>query len=92
MAAAREALEEAGVIGTIAPAPLGRYVYDKILRSGAAVRTEVAVFPMVVSEELAEWPEASVRTRRWFSLTEAAAQVDEPDLGVLILGFRVPAI
>jgi 8-oxo-dGTP pyrophosphatase MutT (NUDIX family) len=44
-AAAREAEEEAGVIGAICPAALGRYEYRKTLRSGAAVMVQVQVFP-----------------------------------------------
>ncbi len=92
MAAAREALEEAGVTGAVCPSSLGSYFYRKTLSSGAAIRAEVQVFPLAVTGELDEWPEAAQRTRRWFSLAEAAAAVDEPDLGLLIRSFRASEI
>ncbi len=92
MAAAREALEEAGVTGAVCPSALGSYFYRKTLTSGAAIRAEVQLFPLAVTGELDEWPEADQRTRRWFSLTEAAASVEEADLGVLIRSFRASEV
>ncbi len=87
-AAAREAEEEAGVLGAICPTSLGTYRYRKRLNSGAALLVDVDVFPFAVTEELDDWAEASQRTRRWFTLAEAAAAVDEPDLSDLLRGFR----
>jgi predicted phosphate transport protein (TIGR00153 family) len=87
-AAAREAEEEAGVRGAVCPTPLGTYRYRKRLSSGAALLVDVDVFPFAVTEEMADWPEASERTRRWCSLAEAMAAVDEPDLTDLLHGFR----
>ncbi|WP_231730281.1 DUF47 family protein [Novosphingobium sp. Fuku2-ISO-50] len=92
MAAAREALEEAGVTGAVCPSSLGSYFYRKTLSSGAAIRAEVQVFPLAVTEERDEWPESGQRTRRWFSLSEAAAAVDEADLGMLIRSFRASEV
>ncbi len=92
MAAAREALEEAGVAGAVCPTPLGSYFYRKTLNSGAAIRAEVQVFPLAVTEELPDWAEAGQRTRRWFSLAEAAAAVDEADLGALMRSFRASEV
>jgi 8-oxo-dGTP pyrophosphatase MutT (NUDIX family) len=88
VAAAREALEEAGVAGAISALPLGNYVYCKILRSGVGIRAKVQVYPLAVTDELREWAEAGERTRQWFSQSEAADLVDEPDLGNLIRSFR----
>jgi len=87
-AAAREAEEEAGVIGAICPAALGRFEYRKTLRSGASVMVQVQVFPLAVTEELPHWAEGEQRTRQWFSLAAAADAVDEPDLQALIRSFR----
>lgn len=87
-AAAQEAHEEAGVVGAACPAPLGSYRYRKRLSSGAALLVDVEVFPLAVTEELADWPERAERTRRWFPLAEATAAVEEPDLRELIRGFR----
>ena len=86
-AAAREAEEEAGVRGLVCPTPLGSYRYRKKRGNGASLMFDVDVFPLAVSRELAEWKEQGERERRWFSLTEAAAAVDEPDLRDLIRSF-----
>ena len=79
-AAAQEAHEEAGVIGSVCPTPLGNYSYRKLLRSGAALLVEVVVFPFAVTAELDDWPERDQRTRRWFPLAAAIEAVEEPDL------------
>lgn len=89
-AAAREALEEAGVVGTVEKAPIGAYVYDKRLAAGATVRCLVDVFPLRVTAERSKWREKGQRERRWFAVDEAAGLVDEPDLQVLLRGFAPP--
>lgn len=48
---------------------------------------DVEVFPLSVSQELDQWKEKDQRERRWFSLTDAARAVDEPDLRDLIRSF-----
>ena len=85
--AAKEALEEAGVTGAICPVPLGTFRYRKRKGSGASLMADVEVFPLSVSRQLDEWPEKDQRQRRWFSLTDAAAAVEEPDLADLIRSF-----
>jgi len=86
-AAASEAEEEAGVRGVVCPTPLGSYRYRKRRGSGASLMVDVDVFPLAVSDELAEWKEQDERERRWFSLAEAADRVEEPDLRDLIRSF-----
>ncbi|NBC35018.1 DUF47 family protein [Novosphingobium sp. FSY-8] len=86
-AAELEALEEGGVVGSICPAPLGSYQYRKQLNSGASLQVEVVVFPLAVTQELDSWKEEAQRTRRWFSLREAAENVAEPGLRDLMRGF-----
>jgi uncharacterized protein len=86
-AAAREAEEEAGVLGAVCPTPLGSYRYRKRKGSGASLMADVDVFPLAVSRELREWKEKDERKRRWFSLNEAAEAVEEPDLRDLIRSF-----
>lgn len=88
-AAALEAEEEAGVRGAMCPIPLGEYRYRKRRKTGASLWFDVDVYPLAVSQELAEWKEAAERTRRWFSLNEAADMVEEPDLANLIRSFNV---
>ena len=86
-AAAIEAMEEAGVQGDIGSDPLGAFRYAKRLRSGGDRMYVVAVYPLRVLIQLGDWPEAAERERRWMSLDDAAASVDEPDLARLILDF-----
>lgn len=83
-AAAREAYEEAGVRGDVAPDAAGTYTYLKAFTPSLAFRCEVQVFPLRVKRELADWPERKERTRRWFATEEAAAAVEEPELQALI--------
>ncbi|WP_209308258.1 DUF47 family protein [Sphingomonas corticis] len=87
-AAAREAEEEAGVVGAVCPVPLGSYRYRKRRGSGASLLIDVDVFPLAVTRELEEWKEMHQRQRRWFSLAEAAEAVDEPDLRELFRSFN----
>ncbi len=86
-AAAREAEEEAGVLGIVCPIPLGSYRYRKHRANGASLMADVQVFPLAVGEELAHWKEEAERRRRWVSLTDAAAMVDEQDLRDLMQSF-----
>lgn len=79
--AAAEAREEAGVEGEVGETPLGRYRYGKW--GGTC---EVDVYPMRVRDELAEWPESSLRRRRWLPVRKAARKVDQKKLGKLIAG------
>ena len=89
-AAAQEAWEEAGVEGEVNPAALGRYGYLKVLALAVPVPCAVVVYALRV-ERLAEtFPEMKERHREWFPLAEAAALVQEPDLGRLIAGFSPP--
>lgn len=87
VSAAKEAEEEAGVIGAVCPTPLGSYRYRKRRSSGASVWTDVDVFPFAVTTELDSWKEQGERERRWFTLAEAAKAVEEPDLRALIRSF-----
>lgn len=86
-AAAVEAQEEAGVVGAVCPTPIGSYRYRKRRGNGSSLMADVEVFPLAVQEELTEWKECAERERRWFSLSEAADNVNEPDLRDLIRSF-----
>ncbi|XP_076918309.1 nudix hydrolase 16, mitochondrial-like isoform X2 [Bidens hawaiensis] len=63
-AAAREALEEAGVRGDIMHF-LGHY------ESSPGGRCRAAMFALLVKEELSSWPEQSRRVRSWVTVPEA---------------------
>ncbi len=90
-AAAREALEEAGVTGAIEKAAIGSYWYAKALANGATIWVEVEVFPLPVEVERPTWPEMAERVRRWFPAEQAARLVREPELAELIRSFAQSA-
>ncbi|WP_284948257.1 NUDIX hydrolase [Acidisoma cladoniae] len=79
--AALEALEEAGVSGTIEDVPLGRYQSTKRLPSGQVVPCDVTVFRLDVSQHHASWKEDTERKRLWVPLTQATRFVDDGGLG-----------
>ena len=78
-AALREGFEEAGVRGK-GGAEIGAFDYVKVMEYGRDRPCRVGVFALEVTEELDDWPERDERTRRWFSLAEAAEAVDESGL------------
>ena len=86
-AAAQEAMEEAGVHGSIDDTSFGYFRYAKLVRNGELRRYVVAVHPMRVLLQLGDWPEAHQRERRWMTPEDAAASVHEPDLAALIRDF-----
>src|ERR1700745_921113 len=73
--AAREALEEAGVVGKVGRDSIGTFTYEKRLANGAVVICEVQVFLLEVKRQRTDWPEKEEREVRWFSLSEAAKAV-----------------
>ncbi|MFC3694489.1 NUDIX hydrolase [Chenggangzhangella methanolivorans] len=82
--AMREAYEEAGVRGEGGPA-IGAFDYLKVMRKGPNQICEVEVFPLLVQEELEDWPEKAERVRRWFRTDEASAAVEEERLQMILL-------
>jgi 8-oxo-dGTP pyrophosphatase MutT (NUDIX family) len=86
-AAAREAWEEAGVIGAISGEAIGFYSYPKIKPKGA-IPCVVRVYPLRTFRRERVFPEAGRRRLKWFSPAKAARKVGEPELARLIRGFR----
>jgi 8-oxo-dGTP pyrophosphatase MutT (NUDIX family) len=82
-AAAREAAEEAGVIGQISKNPIGHFGYSKSA-SGRSRLFSVEVYLLRVEAELQLWPEQRERSRSWFRPHLAATKVQEPELANLI--------
>ena len=78
--AAREAREEAGVVGDVRKRPIGSYSYEKRLEGGDVVVCEVHVFPLKVKRQQKRWPEKGKREVQWLSPAEAAKKVQEPVL------------
>ena len=82
--AAHEAMEEAGVIGSISKKPIGSYPYEKRLSDGSAVRCRVRVFALDVEKQFPSWREQDQRRRKWFVAHQAVAAVEEPELRAII--------
>jgi len=82
-AAAREAFEEAGVIGRVSSEPAGRYTYWKRM-SDHFVLCKVKLYLLKVEQQLASFSEQHQRDLHWFKLADAADLVDEPELSTAI--------
>lgn len=85
--AALEAMEEAGLLGKVGDKPIGSYHYDKKRGDGSIVNCTVDTFAMEVEQQMPAWPEQDQRKTQWFAPEDAAAQVQEPELRVLIAKF-----
>lgn len=83
-AAAREARQEAGVVGKVRSRPIGVYRYRKVLPDGTRL-VDVTVYLLKVEREKKTWREQSERHRAWFAADVAAMRVREPSLRRLIL-------
>jgi 8-oxo-dGTP pyrophosphatase MutT (NUDIX family) len=83
-AAAREAHEEAGVVGKINRRAMGSFSYEKRLKSGRIIVCKVKVFGLKVKEQEKSWPEKSQRKVKWLSRTKAAKTVRDRALGAII--------
>ena len=86
-AAAREALEEAGVIGDIYKQGIGTYNYIKILEGGGNALCSVRVYPLLVKRQLKSFKEAGQRLLEWFTVEDAVDAVKELELAALIAKF-----
>lgn len=79
--AAKEAFEEAGVVGRVSPSAVGMY---RAARSGSNPLEkqviEVWVYLLEVTEALPDWPEKGTRATRWVSCEAAARHLREPAL------------
>jgi 8-oxo-dGTP pyrophosphatase MutT (NUDIX family) len=82
--AAREAFEEAGVIGAVNRQSVGSFSYEKRLKKGGVVACEVLVFALEVKRQSKEWPEKRERKVRWLSARVAAKTVQDRELGKII--------
>jgi 8-oxo-dGTP pyrophosphatase MutT (NUDIX family) len=82
--AAREAFEEAGVVGAVGRRSVGSFPYEKRLKNGGVVVCEVHVFPLKVTRQSKQWPEKGQRDVKWLSAKEAAKTVQEPMLSEII--------
>ncbi|BCH33498.1 hypothetical protein MesoLjLc_54280 [Mesorhizobium sp. L-8-10] len=82
--AAREAFEEAGVIGSVDPRPVGEYSYVKTLADGSENDCLVTLFSLQVHGTLVNWPERNQRQRRWHGLDQACEAASDRQLAGLL--------
>lgn len=91
-AAAREAWEEAGVVGRIHRTEIGRYHYQKDQDGGFSVPVDVRVFSLAVRKLADKFPERHERERKWFPPAEAARLVAEPGLAQILRNLPAPLV
>lgn len=77
--AAKEALEEAGLLGIVGQTKVCEYFYDKW-----ETTFRVAVYPMRIAECLEDWEERELRRRAWMTPKQAARRVREKELSKAI--------
>jgi 8-oxo-dGTP pyrophosphatase MutT (NUDIX family) len=83
--AAREAFEEAGLVGTIiGKRPLGAYHYTKQFSPDASALCQVKVFLLSVDHQVDDWKEKGQRAFCWLEPARASQMVDEGGLAELI--------
>ena len=85
--AAHEALEEAGVSGSISEKAVGSFRYFKRRKGGDVVPCRVEVFALEVTQQRRSWAEKELREHRWCSIADALASVGEPGLRLVIASF-----
>jgi 8-oxo-dGTP pyrophosphatase MutT (NUDIX family) len=85
--AAREALEEAGVVGSVGEKSIGSFRYFKRRKDGDTVPCKVDVFALEVTQQRRTWAEKRAREFRWCAVEEALASVGEPGLRQVIADF-----
>ncbi len=78
--AAREAWEEAGLVGRVKPRPLGVYEFVKLGKLH-----EVVVYRMRVREAKRNWPERDKRRRRWLRPGKAAERITHAALREIVV-------
>lgn len=74
--AAKEAMEEAGVLGDVSPEPIGTYQ-----NSDKGVLVDIDLYPLRVQEQLGLWDEMDQRLRHWALLAETRRLLDDRKLG-----------
>ena len=83
--AAREAFEEAGVVGAKS---IGLFTYKKMLDgNGVGVNCEVGVFPLLVKRQSETWPEIEQRVVQWVAPDRALSLIKDPGLKALVAAF-----
>lgn len=94
-AAAQEAWEEAGVIGTASDTCLGLYSYYKQRdnsKKDVTLPCLAMVYPVKALKLKTDYPEAGQRRRKWVSRKKATKMIQEPELIQIIKTFDPKSI
>lgn len=86
-AAAQEAWEEAGIIGTISKQSLGQYRYRKTRGPKRGQKVDVMIFALEIEKLAKRYPEEGQRRRKWMSPKKAAKHIQNPELAEIVRGF-----
>jgi 8-oxo-dGTP pyrophosphatase MutT (NUDIX family) len=78
--AAREAFEEAGVLGAIGKKPIGAFRFVETVDNSLSMLCRVRVYPMKVKRQMRSWPDAQHCLQRWFELAAALTAVNDAGL------------
>jgi 8-oxo-dGTP pyrophosphatase MutT (NUDIX family) len=81
--AAKEAKQEAGVLGSISKKPIGAYIYWKRLPDHFEL-CEVRVFVLKAERQLSVWREKGQRRYGWFLVDDAVDLLDDPAMATLL--------
>ncbi|BBF79544.1 NUDIX hydrolase [Asticcacaulis excentricus] len=86
--AAREAFEEAGILGEVDPHPIGRFAYMKDQgQPNAQFIPAVEVFAMRVTQQLTLWPEMGQRSMVWLTPEQALHAIEIESLRKIVRRF-----
>jgi len=89
--AAREAYEEAGILGEISDGPVGVFTYEKARKGEDTLsRFSVDVYLLRVERQLTYWPEAGERRIGWVSPAHALSMISNKSLADLIRKTPLP--
>jgi 8-oxo-dGTP pyrophosphatase MutT (NUDIX family) len=80
--AAKEAWEEAGIIGRVLPEEIGSYSFRRPVG-----RFSVRVYPFEVTSLLDRWDEMHFRERRLVTPAEAIKMIDHEELRALVTSY-----
>lgn len=82
--AAKEASEEAGVLGPVQTDAVGSYNYSKKTKPGYPVPCQVFIYPLLVMQHTLDWREQSQRSFKWLPLSDAAEHVDDDGVSQIL--------
>jgi 8-oxo-dGTP pyrophosphatase MutT (NUDIX family) len=82
-AAAREALEEAGLVGRVSPKCIGSFEFERLRRDSGKTWL-IDVYPLFVEKQVRKWDEKSQRTVLRCDVVSALSLVCSQSLAALI--------